>query len=94
MMNCNTKQQTNGNRKPTNSTNNNTWNTSIYPNKVVNKIELNIMYKLTKKTIDFILSIIFPYPDLDPRPDYLFNEETRIQKLFRTGEINDFAIRK
>jgi hypothetical protein len=24
----------------------------------------------------------------------LFNEETRIQKLFRTGEINDFAIRK
>jgi hypothetical protein len=52
------------------------------------------MYKLTKKTIDFILSIIFPYPDLDPRPYYLFNEETRIQKLFRTGEINDFAIRK
>jgi len=40
------------------------------------------------------LSIIFPYPDLDPRPDYLFNEETRIQKLFRTGEINHFAIRK
>jgi hypothetical protein len=40
MMNCNTKQQTNGSKQPTNSNNNNTWNNPIYVDKMV-KIKLN-----------------------------------------------------
>jgi len=47
-----------------------------------------------KKLINKALSILFPFTEPDPRPLYMFAEETYIERLFRTGEIEKFAIKK
>lgn len=52
------------------------------------------MKKLMKKLIDSVLSLMFPFKELDSRPTYLFGEETHVEKLFRTNELIDFAIKK
>jgi hypothetical protein len=52
------------------------------------------MKKLIKKVLNKVLSLMFPYRDPDPRPVYLFSEETRIEMLFRTGEINKLALKR
>jgi hypothetical protein len=52
------------------------------------------MENLIKKILNKVLSIIFPFKEPDPRPLYLFPDETHIQMLFRTGEIEKFAIKK
>lgn len=54
----------------------------------------NYMEKLIRKILNKVLSVIFPFREPDPRPLYLFGEETYIQMLFRTGEIEKFAIKK
>jgi hypothetical protein len=52
------------------------------------------MEKLIRKILNKVLSVIFPFREPDPRPLYLFGEETYIQMLFRTGEIEKFSIKK
>ena len=52
------------------------------------------MEKLIKKILNKVLSVMFPFREPDPHPLYLFPEETRIKMLFRTGEIEKFAIKK
>jgi hypothetical protein len=52
------------------------------------------MEKLIKKILNKVLSIIFPFREPDPQPWYLFGEETHIQRLFRTGEVEKFSIKK
>lgn len=47
-----------------------------------------------KKLINKVLSILFPFKELDPRPLYIFGNETRIEWLFRTNEIVNFVIKK
>lgn len=52
------------------------------------------MEKLIKQILNKVLSIIFPFKEPDPQPWYLFGEETYIQMLFRTGEIDKFSVKK
>jgi hypothetical protein len=52
------------------------------------------MEKLIRKILNKVLSIMFPFREPNPRPLYLFPDETRIEMLFRTGEIEKFAIKK
>ena len=63
-------------------------------NKLNRKNRKNYMEKLIKKILNKVLSIIFPFREPDPQPWYLFGEETHIQRLFRTGEVEKFAIKK
>jgi hypothetical protein len=62
--------------------------------KLNRKNRKNYMEKLIKKILNKVLSIIFPFREPDPQPWYLFGEETYIQMLFRTGEIEKFSIKK
>jgi len=52
------------------------------------------MEKLIRKILNKVLSVMFPFKEPNPQPWYLFPDETRIQMLFRTGEIEKFTIKK
>lgn len=52
------------------------------------------MEKLIRKILNKVLSVMFPFREPDPQPLYLFPDETRIQMLFRTGDIERFTIKK
>ena len=62
--------------------------------KLNRKNRKNYMEKPIRKILNKVLSVVFPFREPDPRPLYLFPDETRIQMLFRTGEIEKFAIKK
>lgn len=62
--------------------------------KLNRKNRKNYMEKLIRKILNKVLSIMFPFREPNPRPLYLFPDETRIEMLFRTGEIEKFAIKK
>jgi hypothetical protein len=47
-----------------------------------------------KKLIHKVLSLIFPFKELDSRPVYCFGDETHLERLFRTNELMDFVIKK